>query len=526
MLRTTVPAVSLVLAAMTSVCSIPAASGQCFGTRERLLASHPLVNGSMGEAMSMDGNVLAIGAPYGFPQRGSVFLFEWGVGGWVPAGRLRASNTLQADNFGRWVSTDGVRVAAIAAFGPDVPQGQAYVFAKVGGQWVEEATLTPPFGNSQFSSAIAISGNLLAIGDSSREIGGTFGAGAVYLYRRGDSGWVYQSMLFVSGSSETRFFGSSLVMSDSRLIVSAPSETVNGMEYAGALYSYERSGDVLLGSPVRLTTPSPMPSDGLGAAIALDGDRLAVSGGGGGIVRPVMIFVRSGGVWQHEATLHSPWGAEFVDFGQSLDLSGDSLAIGAPDVDGANQAEGAVVTYRRINGAWLQDLTLFHPEPLAFYRFGYSLGLDAGRLSIGVPDDDAQGNEAGGAFAYQSSMLGTSSPASISAALGASASFSVLADGAQPLTYQWYIGDVSLKEGVPPYVGANGPTLLLESVFGSLENIRVMVKDPCGFEVESGSASLTVIPAPMSCPGDANGNGAVNFADITEVLTNFNLTCP
>lgn len=33
------------------------------------------------------------------------------------------------------------------------------------------------------------------------------------------------------------------------------------------------------------------------------------------------------------------------------------------------------------------------------------------------------------------------------------------------------------------------------------------------------------LPAPH-CSGDADGNGAVNFADITNVLTNFNLVCP
>jgi hypothetical protein len=32
--------------------------------------------------------------------------------------------------------------------------------------------------------------------------------------------------------------------------------------------------------------------------------------------------------------------------------------------------------------------------------------------------------------------------------------------------------------------------------------------------------------APAPCPGDANGNRAVNFADITSVLANFNLMCP
>jgi hypothetical protein len=42
---------------------------------------------------------------------------------------------------------------------------------------------------------------------------------------------------------------------------------------------------------------------------------------------------------------------------------------------------------------------------------------------------------------------------------------------------------------------------------------------------DSGSARV-FFSVPSSCPGDADGNRAVNFADITAVLTFFNSTCP
>ena len=45
--------------------------------------------------------------------------------------------------------------------------------------------------------------------------------------------------------------------------------------------------------------------------------------------------------------------------------------------------------------------------------------------------------------------------------------------------------------------------------------------------VNSGSAYVfRSIPLPAPCPGDADNNRAVNFADITSVLANFNLVCP
>jgi predicted lipoprotein with Yx(FWY)xxD motif len=44
---------------------------------------------------------------------------------------------------------------------------------------------------------------------------------------------------------------------------------------------------------------------------------------------------------------------------------------------------------------------------------------------------------------------------------------------------------------------------------------------------ESGNARVFFsVALPTPCPGDADNNFTVNFADITEVLTNFNLMCP
>ncbi len=50
-----------------------------------------------------------------------------------------------------------------------------------------------------------------------------------------------------------------------------------------------------------------------------------------------------------------------------------------------------------------------------------------------------------------------------------------------------------------------------------------------GFNGDTGEyrASFALIPPDQfTCPGDADGNGVVNFADITNVLVNFNLICP
>jgi hypothetical protein len=48
------------------------------------------------------------------------------------------------------------------------------------------------------------------------------------------------------------------------------------------------------------------------------------------------------------------------------------------------------------------------------------------------------------------------------------------------------------------------------------------MSDQLGFADNRGLAFV----APLACPGDADGNSAVNFTDITTVLANFGNTCP
>ena len=89
-------------------------------------------------------------------------------------------------------------------------------------------------------------------------------------------------------------------------------------------------------------------------------------------------------------------------FGFSIALSGDTLAVGAPGEDsnatGVNGDEldnsapdsGAVYVFTRdINGTWSQQAYLKPSATLADYNFGWSLALLDDTLAVGAPNEDS-----------------------------------------------------------------------------------------------------------------------------------------
>ena len=115
-----------------------------------------------------------------------------------------------------------------------------------------------------------------------------------------------------------------------------------------------------------------------GYSVALDGDRLAVGApradGGQGAV---YLFRRVGGAWQQSARLAAPAGSE-GNFGYSVALDGDRLAVGAPAV--ALRTSGSAYVFEYDGGAWQPRAQLY--PPLLTYAYGYNVALQGDRLAV------------------------------------------------------------------------------------------------------------------------------------------------
>jgi FG-GAP repeat len=132
------------------------------------------------------------------------------------------------------------------------------------------------------------------------------------------------------------------------------------------------------------------PGTRLGSAVAADGDVVAVSVPG---ENSVWVMRRSDVGWTREAILTGDGGP--AEFGASLALAGDTLAVGAP-LNGAN-VTGAVYLFVRTGTNWAQLRRL---EPLVRNsRFGAAVALSGstGFVAVGAPGESA---EEGAAYVY------------------------------------------------------------------------------------------------------------------------------
>jgi len=148
-----------------------------------------------------------------------------------------------------------------------------------------------------------------------------------------------------------------------------------------------------------------------GSAIAIDGDTIAVGAPNEASPGPgvdgdqndtsftsgaVYVFVRREGAWSQQAFIKAAVPKFGAQFGFSVSLDGDNLAIGAPRDDDAEIGEvagrdvGTVYVFTRSSGVWTQQARLRSSTQTSFGRLGFAVAIDGDSLVAGAPGRDAR----------------------------------------------------------------------------------------------------------------------------------------
>lgn len=111
-------------------------------------------------------------------------------------------------------------------------------------------------------------------------------------------------------------------------------------------------------------------------------------------------------------------------------------------------------------------------------------------------------------------------PESVRRCEGRSALLTASAAG-DTVGYRWFRQGVMLADNAS-FSGSGTAALTINAVTpATIGSYTCIAFNVCG-QIESAPAMVTI--GPRECPGDATGDGAINFADITGVLGAFNLT--
>jgi hypothetical protein len=317
---------------------------------------------------------------------GAAYVFVRDGVSWSQQAYLKASNTDKSDSFGRAVAMDGDTIVVGApiessgAMGVDgdqdddsvIASGAAYVFVRAGATWTQQAYLkaSDPELGDQFGSAVSIDGDTLVVGARGEDSSATgvgadqsgFDAvesGGAYVYVRDGTTWSLQASLKASNTGAGDRFGKSVSVSGDTLVVGASHES--------------------------------------GGAVGVDGDQGnddALESGA------AYVFARQGTTWSQQAYLKAS-NTETIDrFGESVAISGDTIAVGAYGEDsnatGVNGGQsddtewdsGAAYVFARQGTTWSQQAYLKSSNAEAGDLFGVSIALSENTLVVGALDED------------------------------------------------------------------------------------------------------------------------------------------
>ena len=381
--------------------------------QQKLFASDRAANDQFGSNVDVDGQVAAVGAKEdthgGEQQAGSAYLVERSGGEWRETQKVTASDAAARDDFGRSVSIDGGWLFVGAGYddhGGMSDAGSAYVFRRSGGTWSETQKLTASNATADalFGRAVAVDGEWAVVGASKEPHDGSDGEGAAYVFRRSGGNWSEHQRLVASDASERDLYGQALAIDGETIVVGAYKDWYDGGNEAGTTYVYElRDGSweetqILNASDASGTAQ-------FGASVALDGEWLAIGAQldtYGGTVRPgsVFVFRRGSDGWIEQQKVVAPNPEKDGRFGSSVALDGETLVIGAYKEDYAGEENsGVTYVYRGSGGAWTEQRRLTTSDAVPGDWLG-SVGVGDGWAVVGASRDDGGGNDEAGSVAF------------------------------------------------------------------------------------------------------------------------------
>ncbi len=314
--------------------------------------------------------------------------------------KLTAADAAALDQFGYSVALSGnTAVVGVPSddAGDNANQGSVHVFVRNGTRWSLQKKLTANDGAAfnRFGTSLSLIGDTLAVGAPYANMN----RGAVYIFTRGDNTWTQQPRLTAYDGADSDFFGTSVSISNDTLVVGAYFADINGKADQGAAYVFTRNGTVWAPHQ-KLVAHDGESFNQFGGSVALSGQTIVVGAEGVGIngnenQGGAYVFTRSGNTWTQQQKLSAGDGAAGDNFGCSVAISGNTVAVGANMNDfGQNSVDqGSVYLFTRTGTNWLPQQQLLAASGRAFDRFGQHVALSGDTLVVG-----ATGNDVGGFF--------------------------------------------------------------------------------------------------------------------------------
>jgi len=389
------------------------------------------------------GSWLGIGVDYfgeeGSPNSGGAFATFVASGGPDPLRSLQR-NLCTDSRMGYSMASSGEWLVVGAPY-EDTPQGlgagTAYVYRKVGTEWVEQAPLivTGAQSGDRSGASVAISGDFLVLGCPDDDFGnfpGESNAGSAVVFRLSSSNtWVFDQRIYSNDHAAGDNFGISVAMKTNQLMVGSVNDDNERGSNAGSAYDFEYSNNTwtqvrkLLADDGSANDQFGISVDfGSGAGLQFNNKYAVVGayaadpqGSNSGAAYIFRLIPISGGppVWDQIAKVIQPSGAAGDNFGYRVLFSAVTGALPNQSIErvivssmlddtAAGVDAGSVHTFRSESSGWILEASLFANDAAAGEYFGSSLALNGLDLLIGAQrENNAGGSRAGAVYWHRRS---------------------------------------------------------------------------------------------------------------------------
>lgn len=279
------------------------------------------------------------------------------------------------------VAIDGNTI--VTCCGPDL--SAAYVFVKPTGGWTtttQTATLTLPQRGDGFES-VAVSGDVVVVGNAGALVNGNAGQGAVYIYVKPAGGWAGTispvATLVASDGVAYDGLGASVAIDHDTIVAGAPT---SGVQFNGSVYVFVKPENGWTNGTQTAKLTASIQHAALGSATSISGNVILEGAAYAGY-----IYVEPSGGWTDmtESAQLSDAAMEFS--ANSISISGPVVVMGNP-LTSNGQTAGDVYFFERPEGGWqtstVPNLVLAGGTPSTL-ALGWSVAASGSTFVSGAP---------------------------------------------------------------------------------------------------------------------------------------------
>ena len=405
----------------------------------------PVVRGDhFGYSVAVDGNTAVVGAykdDNNSGDSGSAYVFTRSspTAPWSWAAKLTASDGAGNDEFGISVAVhdDTIVVGAHQDDDSGDDSGSAYVFARDSSMWSQKAKLTAfdAATGDEFGISVAVHDDTIVVGahQDDDDINGD-NSGSAYVFTKSkdandETVWgnapvsgdhrVETAKLIASDAAAGDEFGITVAVDGDTAVIGARKDDDNNGTDSGSAYVFTRSSPTAPWSwAAKLTASDGAASDEFGISVAVSGDTVVVgahqndaddddSGSAYVFTKPT-----TGDGWadwgdpnkvdkaELTAKLTASDAAANDEFGISVMIDGEAIAVGAYLDDDNGTDSGSAYVFTRDSSGWSQQTKLTGPSRGRDDWLGYSVALDGATVLAGAYQSNDSGLDSGAVYLW------------------------------------------------------------------------------------------------------------------------------